>query len=158
MFVYSCSQTIKTIDLKPFISDGQFYIPVNNIEIPEKSRMLREVDELFLSQLKASMEENLNGAYEPVFLKVKGMENKANFDKSKVTEYQYEVLGGTHNCLAANELAEKYPELKYFQGRYAWIFVGLSDEEALWVATKHNKTGSFRHEMSSRRGTVQYLR
>ena len=80
--------------------------------------MLREVDELFLSQLKASMEENSNGAYEPVFLKVKGMENKADFDKSKVTEYQYEVLGGTHNCLAAKELAEKYPELKYFQGRY----------------------------------------
>jgi hypothetical protein len=84
--------------------------------------MLRDVDKVFLSQLKTSMENNPNGAYEPVFLKVKEMDNKADFDKNKVGDYHYEVLGGTHNCLAAKELAEKHPESKSFQGRYAWTF------------------------------------
>lgn len=35
-----------------------------------------------------------------------------------------------------------------FNARYARIFVGLNNEEALWLASRHNSTGSFRHEMT----------
>ena len=110
--------------------------------------MLRDVDELFLSQLKISMEENANGAYEPLFLNVKDVNNKNDLDNSMISGYKYEVLGGTHNFLATKSLATKHPECKAFKGRYAWLFAGLSDKEALWVAARHNKTGSFRHEMT----------
>jgi hypothetical protein len=110
--------------------------------------MLREVDELFLSRLQTNMEENCNGAYEPVFLNVNALNTKTDFDHNNASVYQYEVLGGTHNVLATKDLHAKYPENEAYSGRYAWLFVGLTDEQALWVASRHNKTGAFRHEMS----------
>jgi hypothetical protein len=50
--------------------------------------------------------------------------------------------------LATTELSEKYPEKSIFQGRYAKLSIGQSDEEALWVASRHNSFGCFRHEMT----------
>ncbi|CAB3987115.1 Hypothetical predicted protein, partial [Paramuricea clavata] len=110
--------------------------------------MLRDVDEVFLSQLQSNTEENANGVYEPLFLNVKDLNKNDEFDKNMLSGYRYEVLGGTHNFLATKALASKHPDCETFKGRCAPLFVGLSDQEALWVATKHNKTGSFRHDIS----------
>jgi hypothetical protein len=34
------------------------------------------------------------------------------------------------------------------EGRYARLFVGLTDDEALWLASRHNSSECFRHEMT----------
>ncbi|XP_028418166.1 uncharacterized protein LOC114544666 [Dendronephthya gigantea] len=107
--------------------DEQFYVPVGNIELPPADRMIRKVDEIFLAQLKANMESNPNGSYEPLYLLVKGLNRKENFSKSDVSSYQYEVLGGTHNLLATKQLLEKHPDSEEYKGRYARIFVGLTN-------------------------------
>lgn len=102
----------------------------------------------FLSHLKANIEQYPDGAYEPLFLHVRDISVLKTFDKNNTSQYRYEVLGGTHNVLTAKALFEKYPEQVAYGGRYAWIFVGLTDDDALWLASRHNKTGSFRHEMT----------
>lgn len=93
------------------------------------------------------MEENPHGNHEPLFLHIKDC-TKKQFKPENVSEYKYEVLGGTHNTLATKRLHEKYPKVCAFEGRYARIYVGLTDDDALWLASKHNKTGSFRHAMT----------
>ena len=124
------------------------YIPVSQIELPPKQRMLRNVDEIFLSHLEANMEQDPHGASEPLFLLVKDIHSKQDFDTYKKNQYKYEVLGGTHNVLATKALLQKHPEQIAYNGRYAWVFVALTDDDALWLASRHNKTGSFRHEMT----------
>jgi hypothetical protein len=110
--------------------------------------MIRKVDEIFLAQLKENMESNPNGSYEPLYLLVKDLDRTENFSKSCINSYHYEVLGGTHNLLATKQLLEKHPDSKVYEGRYARIFVGLTNGEALWLASRHNKSGCFRHEMT----------
>ena len=125
-----------------------FYVPIKQIVAPPSNRMIRKVDETFLVQLTQNMENHPNGSYEPLYLYVKNVDSQTEFEKDKIGSYEYEVLGGTHNVLATRKLSEKYPEKKIFQGRYARLFVGLSDEEALWLASRHNSSGCFRHEMT----------
>ena len=80
------------------------------VQLPPMQRMIRKVDELFLSQLIINMEKHPNGAYEPLFLLVKDLKSKVDFNSNEVNSYKYEVLAGTHNVLAAISLSEKYPE------------------------------------------------
>ena len=94
------------------------------------------------------MESNPNGSYEPLYLLAKDVDATGNFSKSCIDRYNYEVLGGTHNLLATKQLLEEHPDSTAYKGRYARIFVGLTNVEALWLASRHNKTGSFRHEMT----------
>ena len=102
------------------------------------------------------MDENLHGAHEPLYLHIKNC-TKDEFDLVKISDYKYEVLGGTHNALATKELRKKYPEHVAFERRYAFIFLGLSDEDALWLASKRNKSGSFRHAMTFHDEVSQYI-
>ena len=129
---------------------------VSQVEIPPTTRRIRRVDDVFLAQLRAKMEKHPNGSYEPLYLYVRGLQTKAEFCKDKVNEYRYEVLGGTHNVLATKKLSEEYPENTIFKGRYARLFVGLTDEEALWLASRHNSSGSFRHEMTFQDEASEY--
>ena len=118
------------------------------MQFPAMQRLIRKVDELFLSQLIINMEKHPNGACKPLFLLVRDLKSKADFNSNEVNSYKYEVLAGTHNVLAAISLSEKYPEESNFKGRYAKLFVDLTDDEALWLASQHNTTGSFRHEIT----------
>ena len=78
---------------------------------------------------------------------VRGIRKKEEFQTDKLEEYEYEVLGGTHVMLASKHLHQKYPDNQSYQGCVAIIYVGLSDEEALWHAM-HNNTGAFRHQLT----------
>ena len=71
-----------------------------------------------------------------------------NVVPDKIDENEYEVLGGTHVTLAAKQLHEKYPENPNYSGRVARIYIGLKDDEALWLGAMHNHTGSFRHQLT----------
>ena len=94
------------------------------------------------------MEKHPNGSYEPLYLYVKGCPAKVEFSANNVSDYRYEVLGGTHTVLATKALSEKYPDKKIFKGQYARLFVGLTDEESLLLVSRHNSSGCFRHEMT----------
>ena len=37
------------------------------------------------------------------------------------------------------------------------VYVGLSDEEALWLASRHNANGHFQHQMTHRDYIRQYI-
>ena len=120
---------------------------VDQVDLPPPSRLLRNVDEKFLQMLVKEMEDNPYGTHEPLCLHIKNF-SKEEFQTSRITEYKYEVLGGTHNVLATKNLHKKYPDQVVFEKRYAWIYLGLSDDDALWLASMHNKSGSFRHGMT----------
>ena len=116
--------------------------------MPPKVRQIRAVDDMFLKQLVQNMEKLPSGNYEALFVLVKGIESKEEFQLDKVEDYEYEVLGGTHVMLATKHLHQKYPDNPSYHGRVARIYVGLSDQEALWLGAMHNNTGSFRHQLT----------
>lgn len=61
------------------------------------------------------------------------------------------MLGGQHTALARKEVSSKHPEnnilLKHI---LAEVYVGLSDDEALRLASRHNINGHFVHKMTHR--------
>ena len=108
--------------------------------------MIRPIDEKFVDlQEMTRMPE---GNYEALFILCKYCESKADFDTAKLHSYTYDVIGGAHNTTAAKKLNVQFPENPHYQFRYARIYVGLSDEEALWLGTRHNLTGEFRHSIT----------
>ena len=93
------------------------------------------------------MEKEPEGNYGMTYVLVKNC-TKANFKQDKLEEYEYEVIGGLHNMTAAKALHKKYPENPHFKGRYARVYCGLTTEEALWLASRHNITAALRHDLS----------
>ena len=60
-------------------------------------------------------------------------------------------------CTCYQEIAQKVPRTRCIRkALYAFIFLGLSDEDALWLASKHNNSGSFRHAMTFQDEVSQY--
>lgn len=116
--------------------------------MPPKVRQIRTVDDTFLKQLIQSMEELPSGNYKALFVLVKGIKKKEEFQTDKLEEYEYEVLGGTHVMLASKHLHQKYPDNPSYDGRVARIYVGLSDQETLWLGAMHNNTGAFCHQLT----------
>lgn len=137
------------ISLRLF-SDMTHFIPIEKLVLPPRNRQIREVDDSFLKQLIRNMEEQPCGNYEALFVAVKGLKNKDEFNIDKIDEHEYEVLGGTHVTLATKQLHEKFPENQNYRGRVARIYIGLKDDEALWLGAMHNHTGSFRHQLTYR--------
>ena len=137
----------KVISLRLF-SGMTHFIPIEKLVLPPKNRQIREVDDSFLKQLIRNMEEQPSGNYEALFVVAKGFQNKKEFNIDKIDENEYEVLGGTHVTLATKQLHEKYPENPNYSGRVARIYIGLKDDEALWLGAMHNHTGSFRHQLT----------
>ena len=108
------------------------------------------MDDGFLKQLITNMEDQPTANYEALFVFAKGIKKKEEFSIEKIADYEYEVLGGTHVTLATKHLHEKFPGNPNDSGRVARIYIGLKDEEALWLGAMHNHTGSFRHQLTYR--------
>ena len=64
--------------------------------------------------------------------------------------YKYEVLGGLYTLKAKNQLIEKYPENPFYKQAVAEIYVGLSDEQALRLAQRHNLNSHYVHKITHR--------
>lgn len=80
----------------------------------------------------------------------RALKRRKNSALKKIADYEYEVLGGTHVTLATKHLHEKFPGNPNYSGRVTRIYIGLKDEEALWLGAMHNHTGSFRHQLTYR--------
>ena len=64
--------------------------------------------------------------------------------------YKYEVLGGQHTSRAKAELHNENPSNPLFKTILAEVYVGLSDDESLRLASRHNANGHFIHRMTHR--------
>ena len=64
--------------------------------------------------------------------------------------YKYEVLGGQHTSTARAHLHREHPEKPIFANILAEIYVGLTDDEALRLSSRHNVNGHFIHKMTHR--------
>ena len=64
--------------------------------------------------------------------------------------YEYEVLGGLHSLLCKNQLSLEYSDNPYFKVAVAVVYVGLTDEEALCLAPRHNDNSHFIHKITHR--------
>lgn len=96
------------------------------------------------------MQKNPGGSYGSLFVLVKGISNKNEWKAEEKDAYQYEVLGGTHLSLATKSLHAKYPENQYFSGRMCRVYVGLSDEQAVYLGAMHQQSSMFQHDVSYR--------
>jgi hypothetical protein len=60
--------------------------------------------------------------------------------------YKYEVLGEQHTSQARAELHHEQPNNPLYTTILAEVYVGLSDDEALRLASRHNGNGHYIHK------------
>ena len=80
----------------------------------------------------------------------KDMEEPEGFNTKHKNVYTYEVLGGLHRLMAKTQLSMEHPDNPFFKVAIADVYVGLSDEEALRLARRHNDNSHFVHKMTHR--------
>ena len=72
--------------------------------------------------------------------------------KKQPEAYTYEVIGGNNSRAALVEIQKKHPELTSnpnFRVRPVSIYSTLTDEEAQYLAIKHNRATHFTHSMTT---------
>ena len=70
------------------------------------------------------------------------------FEESKKEMYQYETLDGNNSRVALQALSNEENSHPAFRTMLVSVYSGLSDDEAVRLAAKHNRT-SFYHAMST---------
>ena len=84
----------------------------------------------------------------PIAVLCKDVKDIADFSKRLKGVYKYEVLGGQHTSKVRIELHENQPDNPLFATILAEVYAGLSDDEALRLASRHNVNGHFIHKMT----------
>ncbi|XP_068677168.1 uncharacterized protein [Montipora foliosa] len=90
----------------------------------------------------------LGAMYGALFVVSKGLSNKEEWKLKDKDSYSYEVLGGTHLSLATKVMHERQPNNSHFAGRMCRIYVGLSNEQAIYVGAMHQQSSMFQHEIT----------
>ena len=118
---------------------------------PKDSRLLRATDNMFVEKLKEKMmlDPSAPGAT-PMAILCKDVTSIDQFNDKFVNVYKYEVLGGLHTLTAKTELTEEFPDNPFFQQALAEVYTGLSDEQALRLAQRHNSNSHFVHKVTHR--------
>lgn len=123
-------------------------IPVKNCEEPPTFRLLRKVDPIFVQALKKRLKEDSSGiGIPPLAIHCKDVRSVNAFDERLKDVYRYEVFGGLHGVTARQELNE---EGLNFETISCHVYAGLTNEEALWLSSRHNANGQFQHRMTHR--------
>ena len=131
------------------------FIAAGNLQLPPKCRQFRRVNENFVDSLEVEMQKNPGGSYGSLFVLVKGISDKNEWQAKEKDSYQYEVLGGTHLSLATKKLHAKNPGNQHFSGRMCRVYVGLSDEQAIYLGAMHQQSSMFHHDISYREEVSQ---
>ncbi|MCO5555464.1 hypothetical protein L7F22_009009 [Adiantum nelumboides] len=116
-------------------------------DVRERTRKLNMVDERPLILLMKD-KPTTNVLPLLVLLDLASCPNKASFVKSRIESYKYFVLGGTHSLVARKELCAEYPFVESYKIVLAWVYAGLSDEDAKTLALDHNVDLKMRLSMS----------
>ena len=127
-------------------------IPVSAIQMPPRgSRLLREPDPIFISNLKENILRYPTGpGAAPLALLCMHRATTEEFNMKYKTVYKYEVLGGLHAYLAKSQLAQEVLDNDKYKFANAEIYVGLTDDEALRLALRHNQNSHFTHKVTHR--------
>ncbi len=80
----------------------------------------------------------------------KDMSSPGEFNPKHKNVYKYEVLGGLHSLICKTQLSMEQPENPFFKVALADVYVGLTDEQALRLARRHNDNSHFVHKMTHR--------
>lgn len=127
---------------------GLLDISVKDCDEPPNSRLLRRVDPVFVQALKKQLEEDPSGiGIPPLAVVCKDVVSKELFEMRLKDVYRYEIQGGLHGIKACQELNA---ENDTFTVVSCHVYAGLTDEEALWLASRHNANGQFQHNMTHR--------
>ena len=73
--------------------------------------------------------------------------HKSKFEERLKEFYKYKVHGGLHNFKAREELVAE-GALSQHCVVLCNTYVQLTDEESLWLASRHNTNGHFNHHMT----------
>ena len=132
-------------------------LPVTNLTEPDQeTRLLRTVEEQFLRSLVEKMEHDPSGpGVPPIAVLCNDVDETEGFSERLKDVYKYEVLGGQHTSIARAQLNKKYPENPLYCSILAEVYVGLSDDEILHLASRHNVNGHFVHKMTHRNYVCQ---
>ena len=118
---------------------------------PRPSRLVRQVDRVFIESLKKEMVSNLTSDVAPLIGLLRANQEET-FDHLHPEAYTYETLGGNNSRLALSELLQENPDLRSepkYTKRLVSVYRNLSDEEAQLIGVKHNRQQSFVHHMTT---------
>jgi hypothetical protein len=76
------------------------------------------------------------------------VKQKEDFVMAKKNTYKYFVIGGNHSACAKLDLAKANPHYDPYKRVLAWIFVGLSVNDARQLAWGYNIDNEFRSTMT----------
>ena len=130
---------------------GQFSLPISCMKAPSTSRAVREVDTMFVEHLKKEMIANPTSDVAPL-IGLLMLDDEEVFDRLHPEAYTYETLGGNNSRTALTELCNEREDLaadERYMRRMVSVYVNLTDEEAQYLAVKHNRTQSFVHQMTT---------
>ncbi|XP_064397804.1 uncharacterized protein LOC135344519 [Halichondria panicea] len=130
---------------------GTIDLQLRNLSEPKTQRCLRTVDTVFVEELvkKFTKDPSAPGV-PPIAVLCISVESIDVFDTNRVDAYKYELLGGQHTALARRIVAAKSPDNTLLQTVLAEVYVGLTDDEALRLASRHNTNSHFIHKMTHR--------
>lgn len=80
------------------------------------------------------------------------LEEEEDFDKLHPEAYTYEIIGGNNSRCALELIHKEYPELATdlnFHTRPVSVYQNLMDDEAQYLAVKHNCATDFTHKMTT---------
>ena len=118
---------------------------------PKETQLLREADNTFMSHLKKRMMADPSGPGAcPLAVLCRDKSKPSDFQAKYKDVYMYEVLGGLHSLLCKNQLSAEYPDNPYYKVALADVYVGLTDEQALRLARRHNDNSHFVHKITHR--------
>ena len=131
---------------------GLMELPITQlVQPPRESRLLRDADPTFVKHLKDKMLQDPSApGSTPMAVLCKDKDSVQEFSSRHKNVYKYEVLGGLHTYIAKMELAAAHPDNPFFKCVVAEVYIGLSDEEALRLAQRHNQTSHFVHKVTHR--------
>lgn len=122
-----------------------------NLQQPSSHLGSCGLDQQFVKNLKLKMLEDPTGpGVPPVAVLCCSVSEKEMFSERLKDVYKYEVLGGQHTPTARSELKKEHPDSLLFSNVLAGIYVGLTDDESLRLAARHNINGHFIHKMTHR--------
>ena len=146
----ACTECVETryTCILLYIHAGSYEIPISCLVAPSEGRCLREPDRVFVNSLKKEMMENPTSLVSPIIGLVRLGTNET-YDSRHPQGYIYETIGGNNSRIALQELVKEHPDMDCFKTRLVAVYIGLSDDEALWVAAKHNRASSFTHSTTT---------
>lgn len=126
---------------------GYFELPVSCLIEPQPCRLLRNIDSQFVERLKQNMITNRSTDSAPIVGLVTTPDGE-KFDHSKKESYLYETIGGNNSRQAIQSLFAETGE-PFYRTRLVSIYEGLTDKQALRLASQHNNVTSFNHHMTT---------